>query len=89
MFVNELLTGIGRRLFQRLFVTLVIAVALRTAGFFMGQSDDADFRTTTSEMRPEAALSAPDEDIPWGTSSAYPNRPRTDEPGADEGWGSN
>lgn len=86
---NEILTGISRRLLQRLMLMLVIVVALRTAGFFMGQSDDGTFRSTTSEMRPDPALSAVDEDSLWNPGSTYPNRPRTDQPGAEDGWGSN
>jgi hypothetical protein len=100
VFVNELLTGIGRRLFQRLMVIFVIAVVLRSIGFFMGPGDDGTFRSTSSEMRAGPAPSAPGEDSGWGTSTSKSERRRSDrdrdgsgtpvyDPGEDGGWGSN
>lgn len=100
MFVNEFLTGLGRRVFQRLILILVLAVALRTVGFFMGPGDDGTFRSTSSEMRAGPTPSAPDEDAGWATSSrqserrrAARERDRSDipvyDPGEDGGWGSN
>jgi hypothetical protein len=98
VFVNNLLTGIGRRLFQRLMVIFVIAVVLRTIGFFMGPGDDGTFQSTSSKMVAGQAPSAPDEDSGWGTSTTK-SKPRRSErerdgvpvydPGEDGGWGSN
>ena len=88
VFVNELLTGIGRRLFQRLMVVLVLAVALRALGFFLGAEDDS-FRSTSSEMRAGPTPSAPDADDGWGTGPSNSNRSQREEYGDDGGWGSN
>ncbi len=98
MFVNQLLTGIGRRLFQRLMLILVVAVVLRTVGFFMGPGDDGTFRSTSSEMTAGQTPSAPDDDAGWGASAnkSKPRRSKQDssdipvyDPGQDGGWGSN
>lgn len=99
MFVNELLTGIGRRLFQRLMLILVIAVALRTVGFFMGPGDDGTFRSTSSQMRPASDQSSADEDDLWGSGTKGKNnrsdrardssRPPVYDPVEDGGWGAN
>ena len=100
MFVNQLLTGIGRRLFQRLMMILVIAVVLRTVGFFMGSGDDGTFRSTSSQMVAGQTAGAPSEDAGWGAEStkhesrrSSPERSSPDtpvyDPGQDGGWGSN
>lgn len=100
MNLDNFLTGMGRRLFQRLIVMFVIVVALRMVGFFMGPGDDGTFRSTSSEMRAAPAQSNPDEDDLWGTGSTgnkqrRPSRDRDSsgppvyDPGQDGGWGSN
>lgn len=100
MFVQQLLTGIGRRLFQRLMMILVIALVLRTVGFFMGSGDDRTFSSTSSQMVAGQAAGPPNEDAGWGTESTKrePRRSSSErsssdtpvyDPGQDGGWGSN
>jgi hypothetical protein len=89
MFVNNILSGIGRRLLQRLLVMFVLVVVLRTMGFFMGAEADADFRSTSSEMRAGPTPSAPMEDDLWGADSSSAKSRRSESADEDAGWGSN
>lgn len=100
MNIDAFLTGFGRRLFQRLMLMLVVVVALRMLGFFMGPGDDGTFRTTSSEMRAGPTPSAPDDNAGWGTSSSKSERrsaardrsssePPVYDSASDGGWGSN
>lgn len=98
--VNDLLTGIGRRLFQRLMVIFVIALVLRSLGFFMGPGDDGTFRSTSSELRSSQSMDEREENDLWGAGSDRSKSRRSDrqrdssrppvyDPVEDGGWGSN
>ncbi len=89
MFVNNILTGIGRRLLQRLLVMFVLVVVLRTVGFFMGAEADADFRSASNEMSSDSVSSVAIEDDLWGADSSSTKSRRTDSRDEDAGWGSN
>lgn len=100
MFVNNLLTGIGRRLFQRLMVIFVIALVLRSIGFFTGPSEDGTFRSTSSELRSSQWMEDREEKDLWGAGSDQSKNRRDDrqrdssrppvyDPVEDGGWGSN
>lgn len=99
MDASQIVSGIGRRLFQRLILLLVITVLLRAAGFFMGSSDD-NFRSTSSLMSADQASISPGAADGWGSGSAKAEhrRPAYDRDGStypasdsrdDDGWGSN
>ncbi len=79
---------------------LVVALVLRTVGFFMGSGDDGTFNSTSSQMVAGQAAGAPNEDAGWGAESTKrePRRSSSErsssdtpvyDPGQDGGWGSN
>ena len=89
MFVNNILSGIGRSLLRRLLVMFVLVVVLRTAGFFMGAEADEDFRSTSSEMRSDSEASMPAGDGLWAAEATTARTSDAERPDEDAGWGSN